>query len=401
MYRFSRTKLLLRLARAFDYQKDPNPEHWRTINGAKVHLDKNGNYDGGAGSKFNGRHHYGPDWRQKSALMNRLAAALHSGVNQKNVASQATNGGQSVANSGNVKAEEEKSLDKINKAKKLYEEAYQKWKKAKLDWLDSYGNGGNIAICKEKCHKAEDELAQARDALEAARNEATAKGIPFCSKGWSRFEDWFSSGNIARITIQRHSKQPTEEGIINRIAGGDQTGGSCASVAFAYIANKCGLNVLDFRGGESRELFSQKWTKIAMLDFPGIKGRSIEDIPKAPASTGGEILLGLEKGKEYYLSFGGHAAIVKNTTEGVKYLELQSPHANENGWQLLGSTKQSIAKMLHSRFAVPVRASSKYMIPLTLLEVDSFKGNKEFERIAEYFNTNESKQMKGVYGSVK
>ncbi len=73
------------LARALDWAKDPDLDHWKTINGSHVHLDKNGNYDGGAGSKFNGRHHYGPGWKQKSALMNRLAAALHSGVNQKNV----------------------------------------------------------------------------------------------------------------------------------------------------------------------------------------------------------------------------------------------------------------------------------------------------------------------------
>lgn len=36
-----------------DYPKDPNPENWRTINGAKVHLDGDKNIDGGAGSKFN------------------------------------------------------------------------------------------------------------------------------------------------------------------------------------------------------------------------------------------------------------------------------------------------------------------------------------------------------------
>lgn len=36
-----------------DYPKDPNPDNWRTINGAKVHLDGDKNIDGGAGSKFN------------------------------------------------------------------------------------------------------------------------------------------------------------------------------------------------------------------------------------------------------------------------------------------------------------------------------------------------------------
>ena len=46
-------------ARAFDtlarifakdkyYPKDLDPRHWKTINGSHVHLDKNGNYNGGA-----------------------------------------------------------------------------------------------------------------------------------------------------------------------------------------------------------------------------------------------------------------------------------------------------------------------------------------------------------------
>lgn len=109
---------LVRLARALDaYPKDKNPEHWKTINGAHVHVDKNGNYDGGAGGKFTGRHHYGPDWRQKSALMNRLSAALHGGVSQgqaqgntagQNVASKATmvgTSGQSLPAGITIKTE--------------------------------------------------------------------------------------------------------------------------------------------------------------------------------------------------------------------------------------------------------------------------------------------------------
>ena len=54
----NRVKILLKLAdifrRALDYQKDPNPEHWKTINGAHVHKDENGNIDGGAGGALNG-----------------------------------------------------------------------------------------------------------------------------------------------------------------------------------------------------------------------------------------------------------------------------------------------------------------------------------------------------------
>ena len=41
-----------------DWEKDPNPENWRTINGSHVHL-VNGRIDGGAGGKFKGNEWHG------------------------------------------------------------------------------------------------------------------------------------------------------------------------------------------------------------------------------------------------------------------------------------------------------------------------------------------------------
>lgn len=59
----NRVKLLLKLAdtfrRALDYQKDPNPEHWKTAHGAHIHIDENGNCDGGAGGALNGKNENG------------------------------------------------------------------------------------------------------------------------------------------------------------------------------------------------------------------------------------------------------------------------------------------------------------------------------------------------------
>lgn len=51
-------RLLRILARATDtkgYPDDKNPAHWRTINHSKVHVDADGNIDGGAGKKFDGK----------------------------------------------------------------------------------------------------------------------------------------------------------------------------------------------------------------------------------------------------------------------------------------------------------------------------------------------------------
>ena len=41
--------------KTLDYQKDPNPKNWVTINGARVHLDGEGKVDGGADGKLNGK----------------------------------------------------------------------------------------------------------------------------------------------------------------------------------------------------------------------------------------------------------------------------------------------------------------------------------------------------------
>ncbi|MDO4179186.1 MAG: DUF3626 domain-containing protein [Phascolarctobacterium sp.] len=50
-------ELLKLLAKAFDtkgYPDDRDPSHWKTIQHSPVHIDENGNIDGGAGGKFHG-----------------------------------------------------------------------------------------------------------------------------------------------------------------------------------------------------------------------------------------------------------------------------------------------------------------------------------------------------------
>ena len=112
----NRLQCLKRPPRALDYNRDPDPEHWKTINGAKVHVDENGNYDGGAGGKFTGRHHYGPDWKQKTALTNRLANALRGGVTQKHAPANAQGNGQGNTSAQNVAS---KATNKKTKRDKI------------------------------------------------------------------------------------------------------------------------------------------------------------------------------------------------------------------------------------------------------------------------------------------
>lgn len=55
--------------------------------------------------------------------------------------------------------------------------------------------------------------------------------------------------------VKKSKIKRTEKEIIERVSRGDETNGSCSSVALAYIGNKAGYDVSDFRGGKSEEFF--------------------------------------------------------------------------------------------------------------------------------------------------
>ena len=63
-----------------------------------------------------------------------------------------------------------------------------------------------------------------------------------------------------------HALTPDE--IIAKLCGGDQTKGSCSSLGFAYAGNHVGLDVTDFRGGESQNFFSMNSNIVAIAKLP-------------------------------------------------------------------------------------------------------------------------------------
>lgn len=192
--------------------------------------------------------------------------------------------------------------------------------------------------------------------------------------------------------------------IITRLGGGDMTKGSCSSLGFAYIGNKHGYDVLDFRGGNSQHFFSLNNNIKKMLNLPGVKG-NITKVKKEAADTA-KIIKGLEYGKEYYLASGRHAAIIRNTEKGAEYLELQSP--TDNGWHPFdkyGSMVATLQKRFDCRKTVDrMKIGSKSVVfekEVILMEVDSFINNDEFRKVLGYINTVSTKQMKGAMGSVR
>lgn len=190
--------------------------------------------------------------------------------------------------------------------------------------------------------------------------------------------------------VDKLDEKLTEEQIIEKVGGGDRTLGSCASAALAYVGNKLGYDVLDFRGGESQKFFSvdAKFIikKIAMVK-EGMDGHK----------TAYALLKTMKPDKEYYFGIGKHATIVRLNGKLKKwqYLELQSPE--NNGW------KPFTKNTLKQRFGCP-KSQTKYGIKLPIrgyiAEVDAFKQINDFSDIIGYINTANNKQLKGKTGRV-
>lgn len=211
--------------------------------------------------------------------------------------------------------------------------------------------------------------------------------------------------DVKHLEVKKLEKSLSDDEIIKKLAGGDMTEkGSCSSLALAYTANKNGLDVTDYRGGQSRAVFSSPVNIDKILELPNIKG-SIEYVERETSGTQ-DILLNLDLGKEYYLATGRHAAIVKRTEEGVFYLELQSCFAENNGWQnfkneRFGTMIETLKKRFGCKSSVNDILGIKIPSEVVKMEVNSFKNNKEFKDLMGYINTATDKQKKGMYGSEK
>ena len=209
--------------------------------------------------------------------------------------------------------------------------------------------------------------------------------------------------------VEKLKKQLKEAEIIQRLAGGDKTAGSCSSLAFAYIGNKSGLDVLDFRGGNSQSYFSRNKNIRSMGKLNGVS-MDIIQVEKEAADTW-KILKDIPQNVEYYLAVGKHAAIVKRTDAGVQYLEMQSAKEDGNGWKPFEGNKywNTPTLVLQKRFGCRKTVDKMKMFSgdfvfkkdVVLMEVDSFEGSESFQEILGYINTAPDQQKKGATGGLR
>lgn len=189
--------------------------------------------------------------------------------------------------------------------------------------------------------------------------------------------------------INKDASQRTEQQIINNISGGDMTEGSCSSLAFAYAGNRAGYIVYDFRDGRSREVFSLNSSIEQIANIEGVNSVILHGRDDSICAE--QLMSNMERGREYYMATGAHAAIVRLNNEGhYQYLELQSGIPEDNGWQPL------TLSALYDRFGCVDGQSNEY--PNYLIELESLQNNSEFINLLGYINTAESSQIRGVNG---
>lgn len=203
------------------------------------------------------------------------------------------------------------------------------------------------------------------------------------------------NGDLDYNPVKMQKTGLTEDEIIAALAGGDKTRGSCASLGLAYIGQKQGWDVLDFRDGESRWFFSSARNLRVLSEADGIKTFRADGA--SSMTVGNRLLKMCENGKEYYLSAGRHAAIVRKTNEGVlQYLELQS--SIKSGWTNFNGNPRYTLK---TRFGCTQTSGPAAYYDFMIDIADSNFNTDDFKSLMGYINTAADKQRKGSSGTIK
>lgn len=186
---------------------------------------------------------------------------------------------------------------------------------------------------------------------------------------------------IKYIEAKPLKKPLTEKQIVEKLGGEDPTSqGSCTSQALAYIANKFGYDVKDYRGGKSRSLFNNVPNIDQFTKSGGFKVYGANDFKNA------ELLLQhVEKGKEYLFTNGKHTAIVRlkeNVRQREKlfeFLELQDSSKEGNGFQELNEP------ILIERFHAKKRRFFESFD--FLIDIEKLKNSPKFRELLGFLNT--------------
>lgn len=207
--------------------------------------------------------------------------------------------------------------------------------------------------------------------------------------------------NLERLSVSYRQVKPLSEvlderDIISRLSGGDETGGSCASQAFAFAANRAGLDALDYRGGKSRKAFADARIIRDIFSSDEVEAYFEHDVNDLAAVH--RLLDKTQSGKYYMLSTGQHAAVIRNTGEVFEYLELQSRFPSHNGWHPLDDS--SLVERFYCK-ELNLYKDRTVHVPSEIAELDSLASSSGYNELMGFLNTAPHEQRKGNRGDIK
>ena len=200
--------------------------------------------------------------------------------------------------------------------------------------------------------------------------------------------------NVTFNEPQKLSEQLQEEAIIDKVTKDTpDTVGYCCSLAMAYVANKQGYDVTDYRSEASRDVFSRS---LRGLEKSGTLNGT-ETYGKTGTESAIKALETMDVGKEYVLNTGRHCSVVRAvaTNDGnekrYEYLELQLKKGN-NGWKSFGTSTSEIKNTLKLRFAATKTQTKWYRVygvqeQSVITPVESFKNNADAYYMFGYINS--------------
>ncbi len=181
---------------------------------------------------------------------------------------------------------------------------------------------------------------------------------------------------IKYIEAKPLKKPLTEQQIVKKIGGIDNVGGACSSQALAYIANRFGFDVKDYRGEDSLDFFSKDSTINRLTKSGGFVAM------ECGMKNTETLFRHIEQGKEYYFKCGVHAVIVRKKENVFECLELQdSPR--QNGFKPL------TIEELKDRFEATSKIKDKEYN--YIIDIEKMKDSPKFRELLGYFNTQEKK----------
>ena len=248
---------------------------------------------------------------------------------------------------------------------------------------------------REELQRKKDRVVERREEIDERKTKINAKLNAYDE---ATLVDNANKQGVQYMAPKRMKEIPSVDKIVSRLGGGDKTEGSCASLGFCYIGQKNGVDVLDFRDGESRAMFSYGCRNI----LRGIAQETGKPLLIEPnkSGTGGAVRLikQCQPGKEYYFVVGRHAAIVRKVDDHYEYLELQN--AYRNGWKQFGEDeyyrdgKYTLGRTFEHRFACSRHIDGEAM----MMDIEDMKNSKLLQRSWGYMNTAEDAQHKGATG---